>query len=116
MNHLEVARNAERYLGQVIRTCGRFYNPFFEAPRRWALEEPTPAGNHVSTVLVVPCPSSKPEPTREGKCITGRMAALDGSLRQPKSAITVINLHSSSQPWYLHEQCPAAAPTRAGGA
>lgn len=104
--HFDVAKNAENYLGRVIRTCAPIYKPFLDT---WALVAPTPAGNHDAIVLVVPCPSSKLEATREGKCVAGRVAALNGSLRQPKSDITAINLHPSSRPWYIHEQCPAAA-------
>ncbi len=110
--HFEIARNAERYLGQVIRTCASVYEPYVPSSTRWALIEPPPARRHEGTVMVIPCRSSPPERTRAGKCITGRVAALDGSLRKPTSEITVIHTRPNSDPWHIHEQCPADAPRK----
>lgn len=106
---VQFIRNPDEYVGRTVRVCAPDYKEVYKSSGEWALGGPDPAGHHYSRVLVIPCRSSKPEPTAAGKCITGRVAAFDGSLRRPKSDITAINLPPSSRPWYIHEQCPAAA-------
>ncbi len=104
---LEVASRAEKYKNQVIRTCAPMYQQRFQStPEVWELVQPE--GRHPETVLVIPCRSTVPLPTTEGKCVTGRIAALDGSLRKPE--IEVFSSSPLSEPWYIHELGPAAAP------
>ncbi len=103
---LEVALHAEKYKDQVIRTCGPIYQQRFQStPKVWELIQPAAVGYHPATVLVIRRPA--PQPTTEGRCVTGRVAALNGSLRKPE--LEVFSSAPLSEPWYIHEQCPANA-------
>lgn len=103
---LEVAARAEKYRGEVVRTCGPEYKPYLKDPDDiWALMKPAAIGYHPAYVLVVPCPGSTPISTNKGRCITGKVARLDGSLTVPAPQPIVVRSAPISEPWYVHEQC-----------
>lgn len=104
---LELATAAEKYRGEVVRTCGPEYKPYLkDTDDIWAVMKPAAIGYHTAYVLVVPCPGSTPKPTSKGRCITGKVARLDGSLTVPAPQLIVVRSAPMSEPWYVHEQCP----------
>lgn len=110
VDHFQLARDAADYRGRIVRTCGKIYRPRFkDSDEVWALTKPIPTGHHATIVSVVPCPTIRPVPSSGGKCLTGRIATFDGSLVLPKSPVVeVVSSSPISNPWYLHEQCPAS--------
>lgn len=94
----------ERYPGQTVRVCGRLT----QNEGRHAVEYvPRPGEvffHGPPVVLLAPCAGRAPRLDRNG-CLTGRVAAIDGSMRPPPQ-----NLHDDSpvsRDWFLHVRCPA---------
>ena len=56
--------------------------------------------------------ASQPEKYRgqNVRCVTGRVAARDGSITLPEPGVIVVTSAPSSDPWYIHERCPARPP------
>lgn len=107
LSTLVAAMNAEKYRGRVIRTCAPIYEQYFKSsPDVWGLTQPAATAHHPATILVIPCPGSRPVPTQAGKCITGRVAARNGTLVPPQHGARGFSSSPISSPWYLHEQCP----------
>lgn len=94
----------ERHKGQSVRVCGRLT----ERESRWAVEYVPRQGDvffHGNpAVLIAGCAGAAPRLDRDG-CLTGRIAAVDGSLSPPPR-----RLHDDmpiDRDWFLHPQCPA---------
>ena len=99
---LEVASSAETYKGRTIRTCGPKYQQRLPGSSDvWELVQPQAVGYHPASVLVIPCRHRTPRRTAAGKCVTGRVAALDASLREPD--IKVFSSAPQSQSSLLRE-------------
>jgi hypothetical protein len=101
----------ERYSGRTVRVCGRLSQ--YEG--RHAVEYvPRPGETFFHgppVVLLAPCASGAPRLDRDG-CLTGRIAAIDGSMTPPPQ-----NVHDDSpvsRDWFLHVGCPRAADLRRG--
>ena len=96
--------NLRRYVGQNVRVCGRVVR---EGPHWGVARIPPPEEFYFHgppTVLVIACGAAPPSLDRAG-CITGRVAAEDGSLRLAPRR----NVQSDDSPidrdWFLHPQC-----------
>jgi hypothetical protein len=94
----------ERHRGQIVRVCGRPAQ-FDGRPAIEHIRRPGETFFHgPPTVLLVPCGGAAPRLDRDG-CITGRVAALDGSMNPPPR--TLHDDRPVSPDWFLHLQCPA---------
>ena len=94
----------ERYQGRTVRVCGRLT----ERESRWAVEYVPRQGDFFfhgyPAVLVAGCAGAAPRLDRDG-CLTGRIAAADGSLVLP-SRVEWDDM-PVSRDWFLHAQCSA---------
>ncbi|HEY0012851.1 MAG TPA: hypothetical protein VGB79_08370 [Allosphingosinicella sp.] len=94
----------DRHKGRTVRVCGRLT----ERESRWAVEYVPRQGDYFfhgyPAVLIAGCAGSAPRLDRDG-CLTGRIAAVDGSLAPPPR-----RLHDDmpiDRDWFLHAQCSA---------
>ncbi|HZF96011.1 MAG TPA: hypothetical protein VEZ20_14205 [Allosphingosinicella sp.] len=94
----------ERHTGQTVEVCGRLT----ERESRWAVEyiprEDDFFFHGYPAVLIAGCAGAAPRLDRDG-CLTGRIAAADGSLVLPSQRVW--DDMPVSRDWFLHPICSA---------
>lgn len=101
----EFGYDIQQYRGRTVRVCGRAA----QHVSRFAVEYIPKAGDTFfhgyPAVLVVPCDGEEPRLDRDN-CLTGRVAAADGSMNPPAR-----NIHDDrpvDRDWFVHAQCRGA--------
>lgn len=97
--------NLRRYIGQRARVCGQVVRE----GGHWGVARLPVSGEFYfhgrPTILVIACGDEPPRLDRNG-CITGRVAAEDGTLTPVPNRSGLQDDSPVDREWFLHPHCP----------
>ena len=99
--------NLRRYIGRSVSVCGRVVRE----RKHWGVARIPPPGEFYfhgpPTVLVSSCGDAPPVLDVDG-CVTGKVAAEDGTLALAPKRVVQWDDSPIDREWFLHPQCRAA--------